>query len=153
MPAAPTNDAWDLEVRPQHAIRTVRIVAVVVAALFIFGGVVLRHGSTGVNFRLADQIGMGLIGLLLAGGILLLARPRVRVGERGVQIRNLGNDNEFRWQDIRGISFPDKKSWARLELVHDEYVPIMAIRRNDKLRAATAMDRFRELGAKYSADN
>ncbi|MBL1076609.1 PH domain-containing protein [Nocardia sp. 2] len=144
---------WDLEVRPRHAILTVRIVAVVIAAFFIFGGIVLRNGSTGVNFRFADQIGMCLIGLLLAGGVLLLSRPRVRVGARGVEVRNILSDNHFQWQDIRGISFPDKKSWARLELVHDEYVPMMAIRSNDKLRAAAAMDRFRELGAKYSGEN
>ncbi|MFE3957275.1 PH domain-containing protein [Nocardia sp. NPDC059091] len=144
---------WDLEVRPHHAIVIVRIVAAVLAAIFIFGGIVLRHGSTGVNFRVSDQIGLMVFGLLLAGGVLTLTRPRVRVGRRGVTVRNIVGDSEFQWKDIRGISFPDKKSWARLELVHDEYVPMMAIRSNDKMRAAEAMDRFRELGAKYSAEN
>ncbi|WP_433566441.1 PH domain-containing protein [Nocardia sp. CA-151230] len=151
-PGAAAGD-WDLEVRPHHAIVTVRIVAAVLAAVFIFGGIVLRHGSTGVNFRVSDQIGLMVFGLLLAGGVLTLTRPRVRVGRRGVTVRNIVGDSEFQWKDIRGISFPDKKSWARLELAHDEYVPMMAIRSNDKMRAAEAMDRFRELGAKYSAEN
>ncbi|WTL36458.1 PH domain-containing protein [Nocardia sp. NBC_01503] len=132
---------------------TARIVAALLALVFIIAGIFLRHGSTGVNFRLADQLGLAVFGLLLGGGVLLLTRPRVRVGKRGVVVRNILGDSEFRWQDIRGISFADKKSWARLELVHDEYVPMMAIRTNDKLRAASAMDRFRELGAKYTAGN
>ncbi|MEV6066465.1 PH domain-containing protein [Nocardia sp. NPDC052001] len=150
---APSGGEWDLEVRPQHAIMTARIVAAVLALIFIVAGILLRRGSTGVNFRLADQLGLAVFGLLLGGAVLLLTRPRVRVGKRGVSVRNILGDNEFGWQDIRGISFADKKSWARLELVHDEYVPMMAIRTNDKLRAAGAMDRFRELGAKYTAAN
>ncbi|MGW4350685.1 PH domain-containing protein [Nocardia sp. NPDC004582] len=151
--ATATDAEWDLEVRPRHAIITVRIVAAVLAAVFIFGGIVLRQGSTGVNFRVSDQIGLAAFGLVLAAGVLTLTRPRVRVGKRGVMVRNIVGDSEFGWQDIRGISFPDKKSWARLELVHDEYVPMMAIRSNDKMRAAEAMDRFRELGAKYTGEN
>lgn len=152
-PATNIDGEWDLEVRPHRAIVTVRIVAAVLAAVFIFGGIVLRQGSTGVNFRVSDQIGLAAFGLVLAAGVLTLTRPRVRVGKRGVMVRNIVGDSEFGWQDIRGISFPDKKSWARLELVHDEYVPMMAIRSNDKMRAAEAMDRFRELGAKYSGEN
>ncbi|MFD7847044.1 PH domain-containing protein [Nocardia sp. NPDC059764] len=151
--AANTDDEWDLEVRPRRAIITVRIVAAVLAAVFVFGGIVLREGSTGVNFRVSDQLGLAAFGLVLAAGVLTLTRPRVRVGKRGVMVRNIVGDSEFGWQDIRGISFPDKKSWARLELVHDEYVPMMAIRSNDKMRAAEAMDRFRELGAKYTGEN
>ncbi|MEU1204346.1 PH domain-containing protein [Nocardia sp. NPDC005825] len=151
--AANTDGEWDLEVRPHRAIITVRIVAAVLAAVFIFGGIVLRQGSTGVNFRVSDQLGLAAFGLVLAAGVLTLTRPRVRVGKRGVMVRNIVGDSEFGWQDIRGISFPDKKSWARLELVHDEYVPMMAIRSNDKMRAAEAMDRFRELGAKYTGEN
>ncbi|WP_369028813.1 PH domain-containing protein, partial [Nocardia farcinica] len=45
---------------------------------------------------------------------------------------------------------PDRKSWARLELVDDDYVPMLAIRSNDKEYAADALERLRELGAKYS---
>ncbi|WP_245722039.1 PH domain-containing protein [Nocardia crassostreae] len=141
---------WDLEVTPRHAIMTARIVAAVLFLVFLLAGVFLRIDATGVNFRVTDQVAMAVIGLFLAGGVLMLTRPRVRVGAQGVAVRNILGDNVFRWQDIRGISFPDKKSWARLELVHDEYIPMMAIRSNDKMRAAAAMDRFRELGAKYT---
>ena len=142
---------WDLEVRPRRAVRFTRIVAAVIAVLFIVAGVLSSHSTTGVNFRGSDQIAIICFGLLRAGAVLLLTRPRVRVRPHGVVVRNILGDNEYRWPDIRGISMPDKKAWARLELAGDEYVPLLAIRVNDREHAAHAMDRFRELGAKYTA--
>ncbi|MGQ4598590.1 PH domain-containing protein [Nocardia sp. R6R-6] len=141
---------WELEIRPRRAVRTAGVVAVLVAAVFTAGGVWLRSGATGVNFRVVDQIAMIGIGLLGAAAVLLLTRPRVRVGQRGVSVRNILGDNNFPWAYIHGVSFPDRKSWARLELVDDDYVPMLAIRSNDKEYAARAMDRLRELGAKYA---
>ncbi|MFD0361028.1 PH domain-containing protein [Nocardia sp. GCM10030253] len=142
---------WELEVRPRRSVRTAWIVAVLLAAFFIAGGIWLRTGSTGVNFRPADQLAMMGIGLLAAAAVLLLTRPRLRVGARGVSVRNILGDTEFPWEHIRGVSFQDKKSWARLELIDDDYVPLLAIRSNDKEHAARALDRLRELGAKYTA--
>ncbi|PXX57913.1 PH (Pleckstrin Homology) domain-containing protein [Nocardia tenerifensis] len=142
---------WDLVIRPRRAVRTARIVAAVIAVAFLAGGIWLRSGSTGVNFRVADQLAMIGIGLLIAAAVLLLTRPRVRVGPSGVSVRNILGDSDFPWETVRGVAFPDKKSWARLELVNDDYVPLLAIRSNDKERAAQAMDRLRELGAKYTA--
>jgi hypothetical protein len=149
-PVAGDGGEWEFEVRPRRAVRTARIAAVLIAATFTVGGVWLRSGSTGVNFRVADQIAMIGIGVLGAAAVLLLTRPRVRVGTRGVSVRNILGDNDFPWDYIRGVSFPDRKAWARLELVDDDYVPMLAIRSNDKEHAARAMARLRELGAKYS---
>ncbi|MBF6209555.1 PH domain-containing protein [Nocardia puris] len=143
-------EEWDFEVRPRRARITASIVAVVLVIVFAIGGIWLRSGSTGVNFRFVDQFAMVGIGLLLAGGVLMLTRPRVRVGPRGVSVRNILGDNEFAWRNIVGVAFPDRKSWARLELTNDDYVPMLAIRSNDKEHAARAMDRLRELGAKYT---
>ena len=144
------DPGWDLEVRPHRSVRNSSIIAAVIAVLFILAGVLSNHSRTGVNFRGADQVAVIVFGLLLAGAVLLLTRPRVRVGARGVVVRNILGDSEFQWEDIRGVSIPDKKSWARLELSSDEYVPMLAIRVNDKDYAARVMDRFRELGAKYT---
>ncbi|MFE3544582.1 PH domain-containing protein [Nocardia sp. NPDC059177] len=141
---------WDFEVRPRRAIRTAVIAAIVILVAFTAGGLLLRTGSTGVNFRFADQVAMILIGVLGAGAVLLLTRPRVRVGKRGVSVRNILGDHEYPWAYIRGASFPDRKSWARLELADDDYVPMLAIRSNDKVHAADAIERLRELGARYT---
>ncbi|MFF3223600.1 PH domain-containing protein [Nocardia suismassiliense] len=123
-----------------------------IAAAFLAGGIWLRTGSTGVNFRVVDQIAMIGIGLVIAAAVLLLTRPRVRVGAGGVSVRNILGDNDFSWDTVRGVTFPDRKAWARLELVNDDYVPMLAIRSNDKVRAAEAMERLRELGVKYTAE-
>ncbi len=145
------ESAWEFEVRPRRAIRTSVVVAIVILVFFTFGGLLLRTGSTGVNFRFADQIAMILIGVLGAAAVLLLTRPRVRAGAAGVSVRNILGDHEYPWSYIRGASFPDRKSWARLELADDDYVPMLAIRSNDKSHAADAIERLRELGAKYTA--
>ncbi|MGK8467718.1 PH domain-containing protein [Nocardia cyriacigeorgica] len=148
--SATEQPVWDLEVRPRRARRTAVIVAVLLVIAFTAAGVFLRVGSTGVHFRVLDQFAMAGIGVLGACAVLLLTRPRVRVGPKGVVVRNVLGDNEFPWKYIRGVSFPDRKSWARLELVDDDYVPMLAIRSNDKEYAADALERLRELGAKYS---
>lgn len=142
---------WEFEVRPRKARRTAVIVAVGLVVAFVLLGIFLRIEYTGVYFRLVDQFAMGAIGVFGAGAVLLLTRPRVRAGKQGVVVRNVLGDNEFSWEHIRGVSFPDRKAWARLELVNDDYVPMLAIRSNDGDHAAAALDRLRELGAKYTA--
>ncbi|MFF0544239.1 PH domain-containing protein [Nocardia thailandica] len=150
MTAAPAP-GWELEVRPRTSVRRAWIVAALIVVVFTIGGVWLRSGSTGVNFRVADQIAMIGIGLLGAAAVLLLTRPRLRAGSAGVAVRNVLGETVFPWSYIRGVSFPDRKAWARLELADDDYVPLLAVRANDKARAAEAMDRLRELGARYTA--
>ncbi|WP_233608773.1 PH domain-containing protein [Nocardia stercoris] len=145
-----TTGDWDLVVRPRRATLRIRIVAALIAVAFLVAGLLSSHQTTGVNFRVADQGAVVLLGLLIAGGVLVLARPRVRVGARGVEVRNLAGTDLFAWPDIRGVSFPEQKRWARLELVGDEYAPLMAIRANDGEYAAQAMATFRKLGAHYT---
>ncbi|NUS93980.1 MAG: PH domain-containing protein [Nocardia sp.] len=145
--------AWELDVRPRRSRRTAVIVAADLLVAFVLFGIFLRSGYTGVNFRVVDQFAMAAIGFFGAAAVLLLTRPRVRAGRNGVVIRNVLGDNEFEWKHIRGVSFPDRKAWARLELVNDDYVPMLAVRSNDGDHAAAALDRLRELGAKYTASD
>ncbi|WP_188828225.1 PH domain-containing protein [Nocardia camponoti] len=148
-PAEPASE-WELIVRPRKAIRTSVIIAVVILAFFTVGGILLRTGSTGVNFRLADQVAMIMIGVLGAAAVLLFTRPRLRAGAHGVSVRNILGDRDVPWSYVRGVSFADRKAWARLELTDDEYIPVLAIRANDKARAAAALEQLRALGARYA---
>lgn len=140
---------WDLTYR---AVRTPRW-ATVVAALFVIAhvvvGILLRVSDTGVRFRVTDQIGLAMIGVVLGGAIMTLARPRLRVGAAGVEVRNILGERLFEWPDVEGIWYPDKGHWARLELPAFEHVPVMAIQANDGIRAVQAMDTFRELHDRY----
>ena len=76
-------------VRPRKTMIVAWIGAVAVFALFVVVAVLLRTADTGVYFRLADQVAMVVIGALIAGGVLLLARPRVRADAEGIEVRNM----------------------------------------------------------------
>jgi hypothetical protein len=146
-----TRTQWELDARPHRSARTATIVAVVLFAIFAVGGIWLRHGSTGVTFERSDQVAMIVLGILLAGSALLWTRPRLRAGREGVVVRNLFGDKSVPWDLIGGLSFPDRKAWARIELPADEYIPVLALRANDKDRTIVAVDHFRTLHRKYAA--
>ena len=87
---------------------------------------------------------------MVATLILLLTRPRLRVGERGIALRNIFLERHFGWDAVGGVSFPETSPWARLELPGDEYLPIMALQARDGEAAVLALETFRELGRTYS---
>jgi hypothetical protein len=77
----------------------VLVVAVVVAVL-------LKSSSTGVvSFQTSDQVAMIGLGLLLAVGILLLARPRVDADDAGVRVRNILGSHDLPWPAVRSVRF------------------------------------------------
>jgi Bacterial PH domain len=143
---------WDLEVRPHLTPYFAYGAAFVIAAAHIAVGALLKIKSSGVFFQTADQVAMGILGLIIAGAVLLFARPRLRVGASGLAVRNLFTYRVIPWSDIVGVSFPMGARWARVDLPDDEYVPVMAIQAVDKGRAVDAMDRVRELLFRYRPD-
>ena len=136
-----------LVVRPRLVRRAAWVCAVAVVAVSTVVASVLRTTDTGVVFRFADQVAMVLLGVLLAGGVLLLARPRVRADADGVEVRNTGWPRYLPWELVRAVSFPDGASWARLELIGDDYLPVLAIQAVDGQRAVEGIRRVRALHA------
>jgi hypothetical protein len=131
--------------------RRVRVVAWVCAVCTVVGFAVpaalLRRSHDGVYFRAADQVAVLMLGVLIAAGILLLARPRVRADARGVEVRNIGTPRYLPWEQVAAVSFPDGASWARLDLPHDEYVSVLAVQAVDGQRSVTGIRRLRALHA------
>jgi hypothetical protein len=115
-------------------------------------GVLLKISSTGVIFQTADQVAMALLGVVIAGAVLLFARPRLRAGASGISVRNLLGDTLIPWSDVVGVTFHRGARWARLDLPDDEYIPVMAIQAVDKERAVDAMDQVRNLLTRYRPD-
>lgn len=113
--------------------------------MFTTVALLLNGDATGVFFRPADQVAMILFGLMLGGAVLLLTRPRVRVGPQGVGVRNILGEQVFPWALVREVSFPRDAPWARLELPDDEYVAMMAIQAADGDRAVQAIRKVRDL--------
>ena len=89
--------------------------------------------------------------MLLAVGVLLLARPRVRADADGVEVRNVGWPRYLPWELVRAVSFPDGASWARLDLPDHEYVPVLAVQAVDGMRAVEAIRGLRALHAAHAS--
>jgi hypothetical protein len=128
------------------------ITAFLIAAAHIVVGLLLKIKSSGVIFHTSDQVAIAVLGLVIAGGVLLFARPRLRAGPAGLSVRNLFGYRLIPWADVVGVSFPAGRRWARIDLPDDEYIPVMAIQAVDKDRAVEAMDTVRSLLARYRPD-
>jgi hypothetical protein len=139
------------EARPRKARWVAITAAVVVVAVFTVVAVLLRRTPTGVYFQFSDQVAMMLLGLLLAGAALLFARPRVRAGARGVEVRNLLETRTIPWELVLRVSFPDGAPWARLELPDDEYIAVMAIQSADGRHAVRDIRALRAVHAEHTA--
>ncbi len=150
--SAPNPEVWDVELRPHRTPVFVYAAAFLIAAAHIVVGLLLKVRSSGVIFHTSDQVAIAALGLLIAGGVLLFARPRLRVGPAGLAVRNLFGYRLIPWRDVVDVSFPAGKRWARIDLRDDEYVPLMAIQAADRERAVDAMDTVRSLLARYRPD-
>jgi Bacterial PH domain len=148
----PNRNTWDVQVRPHLTPYFAYAAALVIAAAHIAVGLLLKIKSSGVVFQTADQVAIGALGIVIAGLVLLFARPRLRVGAAGVSVRNLFGDRLVPWSDVVGVSFPAGARWARIDLPDDEYIPLMAIQAVDKDRAVDAMDTVRKLLSRYQPD-
>ena len=147
--SAGSAPVWDLEVRPHLTPYFAYGAAFLIAAAHITVGFLLKIRSSGVIFQTADQVAIGLLGVIIACLVLLFARPRLRVGPDGLSVRNLLAYRLIPWSDVVDVSFPLGARWARVDLPDDEYVPLMAIQSVDKERAVDAMDAVRGLMLRY----
>ena len=133
--------------RPHRIAIAAWIGAAAVLVLFVVVAVLLRTSDTGVYFRPTDQVGMIVIGVLVACGVLLLARPRLRADAAGIEVRNFMETRRLPWDVVEKVAFPDGASWARLELIGDDYLPVLAIQALDGQRAVDGIRRVRALHA------
>jgi hypothetical protein len=147
-----SREEWDAELRPHWTPLFAYAAAFLVAVAHIAVGLLLKISSSGVIFQTADQVAIAVLGLVIAAGILLFARPRLRVGSAGLSVRNLLGDRLVPWSELVGVSFPVGSRWAHIDLPDDEYVPVMAIQSVDKDRAVDAMDTVRSLLDRYRPD-
>jgi hypothetical protein len=133
--------------RPRKVRFVASTIAVVFVVVFTIVAILLRSEWTGAYFQVSDQVAMVGIGVMLALGVLLFTRSRVRADASGIEIRNLIGTRRFEWKNVEHVSFPDGASYARLELPDDEYVTIMAIPALDGERSVGAMRELRRLKA------
>ena len=65
------------------------ISAAVVLSRWSWSGCCCAATGDGVEFRVADQVGLIGVGVLIAAGIMTAARPRLRVDATGLWVRNV----------------------------------------------------------------
>ena len=125
------------------------ILMVVIMAIHIFMAFAVNSGNTGAGINWKDQAAFIGVGLILSACCLLLLRPRVRVNEDGVEVRNFLGPKFYPWSIIYGLNFPKGSRWARLELPEFEYVNILALQSGDGAYAVNKVKEFRTFESRY----
>ncbi|WP_035861933.1 PH domain-containing protein [Cryptosporangium arvum] len=139
--------------RPHRLTIVCWILAIAVIVIFSVVAVLLGRPTTTVDpevgppFGLGDQIGMVFLGVLLAGGVLSLTRPRIVADAEQVTVRNVVGGVTVPWTLVRGVRFDRHSPWAALELLNDELVSVLAVQAADKHRAVDAVRGLRRLHA------
>ena len=122
------------------------LVAAVVLVVMVVVALLLKRSSTGVvSFGTADQVAMVGLGVVLAAGILALARPRVDADATGVRVRNILGSHDLPWTAVRSVRFDRSSAWASLLLVTGEEVAVLAVQAADRERAVAAVEGLRAL--------
>jgi hypothetical protein len=138
-----------------HPVRLRRVaigIATVVVVLFAVIAALLGHTSSeGVVFGPGDQVAMVLLGVLVAAGVLLIARPGVVADVHGLRVRNIFTTKDVPWEIVRLVSFPDGSPWAMLELADDDRLAVLAVQASDGPRAVAAVRGLRTLQARHAA--
>ncbi len=148
MTGAAADGDWEVVVRPRRMSQWAFAAAAVIAVSGIVVAV-FNDRASGAILRPADQVAMAGIALILAGGVLILTRPRFKAGPQGVAVRNLLSYRIIPWDEVVDIWFPPGKRWARVDLPDNEYVPVVAVQSLDRERTVAAMDAVRELMSRH----
>ena len=138
--------------RPVRLRRVAFGTAAVIVVLFVLIAALLgRASSEGVVFGPGDQVAMVVLGLIVAAGVLLLARPTVVADLDGVRVQNIFTTKDVPWELVRAVSFPDGTPWAMLDLADDDQIAVLAVQAADGPRAVAAVRELRELHARHAA--
>jgi hypothetical protein len=134
--------------RPVRAGRIANAAAVVVFVIFVIVAVVEPHASAGATFGWKDQLFTVVLGAIIAGGVRLPARPRLRADADAVRMRGyLGNWRTIPWDVVVAVEFPSNVRFARLVLPGDDTLAIYAVQRFDRELAVETMRGLRRLFA------
>lgn len=138
-----------VEARPIRTARIANTAALIVFGVFVVVAIVMPHANAGATFSWKDQVFTVVIGAIVAGGLHLPARPRLRADAHAVHMRSyLGNWRTVPWEVVVGVEFPKSVRFARLVLPGDEALALYAVQRADRERAVETM---RELRALFAA--
>jgi hypothetical protein len=145
--------APEVRARPIATARIANISAAVAFVVFVIVAIVMRTANAGATFELSDQLGTVVLGLIVAGGLHIPARPRMRADTQAVYLRSyLGTWRTVPWEAVVAVEFPAAARFARLRLPAEEILAIYAVQRADGAVAVEAMRGLRQLFAATHSD-
>ncbi|MFD0775396.1 PH domain-containing protein, partial [Streptomonospora algeriensis] len=94
---------------------------------------------------LSDRLGLVVLGAAGAGGLHLLARPRLQATETRVTVVNSIRTHVLEWPEIIDARMPVGEPWPTIDLADGSTLAVMGIQSNDGDRARNALADFRLL--------
>ncbi len=138
----------EVTARPQRTALIANVSAAVALVVFVVVALVMKRDNAGAIFGDKDQVFTVVIGLVVAGGLRLPARPRMRADATAVYLRSyLGGWRTVPWEFVVAVEFPASARFARLVLPADELLAVYAIQRIDRDYAVERMRALRGLFA------
>jgi hypothetical protein len=126
---------------------------VAVLAVFAVIALLLQPGRTAGVVGGGDRVAMFGLGVLVAAGVLALARPRLEADDDGLRVRNLLGSHDVPWDEVRAVTFADGARWASLDLRDDETLALMAVQAADGDRAVEVVEALRALHRRHQPGN
>jgi hypothetical protein len=119
-----------------------------VLLVFVLTAMVMTRDNAGAHLGGKDQVGTVVIGIILAGLLIMPTRPRLRADVDGIHLRSfLGGWRVVPWDLVVRIDFPRKVRFARVVLPGEEALAIYAIQRADRAYAVEKMRALRTVFA------
>lgn len=137
----------ELIARPRKLTIWSIVASLILVAVFVVMGVLLKQSEAGTVFTLFDQIGIGGIGVILAGGCLMFTRPRVWANSKQITVRNVFLTTTLPWGVVREVGVTQGSAWGLLDLQDDDQLSMLGLQVADGERAVLAMRRLRQLHA------
>ncbi|MCW2494943.1 PH domain-containing protein [Jatrophihabitans sp.] len=132
--------------RPIRSSKIAWTASAVVLVAFIVTALVMKHANAGASFDDKDQFGTVVIGIVLAGLLIMPTRPRLVADRDGLRLRAfLGGWRTVPWELVVRVDFPSKLRFARIVLPGEEALAIYAVQRLDKESSVATMAALRSL--------
>ncbi|MEU4145183.1 PH domain-containing protein [Streptomyces parvulus] len=101
--------------------------AVLIALAVATFATITAVGSLLGGLGAGERLSFVLTALLLAGGLLLMARPRVDADPEGVTVVNLTTRRRLAWPEILRVNLRHGDPWVFLDLSDGTSLPVLGI--------------------------
>lgn len=132
--------------RPIRSSKIAWTASAVVLIAFVVTSLLMKRDNAGATFNDKDQVGTLVVGIILAGLLIMPTRPRLVADRDGLRLRAfLGGWRTVPWDLVVRVDFPSRLRFARIVLPGEEALAIYAVQRLDKEHAVATMAALRSL--------